>query len=127
MALNGITHCAERHDLWSYSCLDCGGSFYMVGARTAVRASVPERRAVLRHRVVTAGTMEFFSGGAIACMVRNLSAAGAGLDLTHPIFEIPEYFTLIADGSRLPCHVIWRRKERTGIVFEPTGAPPTCG
>jgi hypothetical protein len=126
MALNGITRCAERHDLWSYSCLDCGGTFYMAGARTAVRDSVLENRVVPRHRVVTAGTMAFFSGGAIACMVRNLSAAGAGLDLPRP-GEIPEYFTLIADGWHLPCHVIWRREMRIGIVFLPTAAPPTRG
>jgi hypothetical protein len=38
-------------------------------------------------------------------MLRNQSATGGALDLTTPI-EIADYFTLIADGLRLPSRTI---------------------
>lgn len=75
-----------------------------------------ERRTTLRHRVLKAGTIEF-GGGAINCMVRNLSPIGAALDVTTPV-GIPEHFTLIADGSHKPCRIIWRGQKRIGIEFD---------
>lgn len=75
-----------------------------------------EKRTSPRHRVLKAGTIEF-NGGAIDCMVRNLSTAGAALDVTSPV-GIPEHFTLIADGSHHPCHVIWRKEKRIGVAFD---------
>jgi hypothetical protein len=50
-------------------------------------------------------------------MVRNVSAAGAGLDFTNRA-SIPERFMLIANGSLLRCHLIWRRERRMGIAFD---------
>jgi hypothetical protein len=75
-----------------------------------------EQRSLPRHRVLKAGTIEF-NGGVIDCMVRNLSTTGAALDVTSPI-GIPEHFTLLADGSRLPCHVVWRKEKRIGVAFD---------
>jgi hypothetical protein len=75
-----------------------------------------DKRSAPRHRVLKAGTIEF-NGGAIDCMVRNLSTTGAALDVTSPI-GIPEHFTLIADGSRLSCHVVWRKEKRIGVAFD---------
>lgn len=75
-----------------------------------------EKRTSPRHRVLKAGAIEF-NGGAIDCTVRNLSTAGAALDVTSPV-GIPEHFTLIANGSHLPCHVIWRKEKRIGIAFD---------
>jgi hypothetical protein len=45
-------------------------------------------------------------------MVRNLSNAGAALDVTSPV-GIPEHFTLVlgADGHHMPCHVVWSQGE----------------
>jgi DNA-directed RNA polymerase subunit RPC12/RpoP len=116
MALGGIVPCADGYDMWSYRCANCGGTFAMVAARTADSASRAERRVVARHRVTTSGSIEF-GGDRLACMVRNLSAAGAGLDSTGRA-RIPKRFTLIAEGSRLRCRVIWRREERIGIAFD---------
>jgi hypothetical protein len=73
-------------------------------------------RTFSRHRVLKAGTIEF-GGGAINCMVRNQSATGAALDVASPV-GIPEHFTLIADGLRLPCCIIWRKEKRIGIAFD---------
>ena len=116
MALSGIVPCADGYDMWSYRCANCGGTFTMVAARTADSASHAERRVVARHRVTTSGSIEF-GGDRLACMVRNLSAAGAGLDSTGRA-RIPKRFTLIAEGSRLRCRVIWRREGRIGIAFD---------
>src|ERR1700730_3716807 len=55
MGLDDITPCAEGFDMWSYSCLSCRGCFNMVETRTAYSASVSERRAALRYRVITLG------------------------------------------------------------------------
>jgi len=116
MVLSGIVPCAEGYDMWSYRCPNCSETFIMVAARAADSASRSERRVVARHPVITSGTIEF-GGGEIACTVRNLSAAGAELDSTGRA-RIPQRFTLIAEGSHLPCQVIWRREGRIGIAFD---------
>jgi hypothetical protein len=76
-----------------------------------------ERRDKTRHRVLKAGTIEF-GGGAIDCTVRNFSQTGAALDVTSPV-GIPENFTLViqADGTHLPCTVVWRKETRIGVKF----------
>lgn len=75
-----------------------------------------EKRTSPRHRVLKAGTIES-RGGTIDCTVRNLSTAGAALDVTSPV-GIPEHFTLFADGARHSCHVIWRKEKRIGVAFD---------
>jgi hypothetical protein len=47
------------------------------------------------------GTIEF-GGGAIDCTIRNMSNAGAALDVASPV-GIPAQFTLVlpADGSHV--------------------------
>jgi hypothetical protein len=76
-----------------------------------------EKRNITRHRVLKAGTIEF-GGGAIDCTVRNFSDTGAALDVTSPV-GIPERFTLFipADGTHLPCTVVWRKEKRIGVRF----------
>jgi hypothetical protein len=116
MALNRIIPCAADYDLWSYACSECAGVFSMVEARIADRSSVDERRSVLRYVVTTPATIEF-SSRAIACMVRDVSATGACLSLTSRE-RLPKTFTLMADGTPLPCHAIWRRGKQVGIAFD---------
>jgi hypothetical protein len=79
---------------------------------------MPENRRTPRHRVLKAGTIEF-GGGGISCMVRNLSAAGAALEVSNQT-GIPERFILVVpgDGLHLRCHIAWRRERRIGIVFD---------
>jgi hypothetical protein len=45
---------------------------------------MPEKRTNARHRVLKTATIEF-GGGAIDCMVRNMSGVGAALDVSSPI------------------------------------------
>jgi hypothetical protein len=77
-----------------------------------------ESRAAPRHRVLKAGTIEF-GGGAIDCTIRNLSNAGAALDVTSPV-GIPDRFTLVlpGDGLHMSCHVVWRKQRRLGVAFD---------
>jgi len=115
MSLDRITPCAADYDMWSWICSECSGVFSMVGARAADRASVDERRIVLRHTVTTpatiaAGRREF------ACTVHNFSATGANLSLTSRP-RLAKNFTLIAAGSTLPCRAVWRRGKQVGIAF----------
>jgi len=77
-----------------------------------------EKRKVQRHRALKAGSIAFNRAGAIDCRVRNLSPAGACLEVASPL-GIPDQFVLVveADHLRQPCHVIWRRATRMGVVF----------
>ena len=77
-----------------------------------------ERRANPRKPVLMSGAIQF-AGGAINCLVSNMTISGAALDVTNP-HDIPERFNLVfkADGTQIPCHVIWRQEERIGVAFD---------
>jgi len=75
-----------------------------------------EHRIATRQRVLKGGKIEF-SGGAIDCTVRNISATGAALDVASPL-GIPAQFTLVTDGNHLSCRVVWRKEKRIGVTFE---------
>jgi hypothetical protein len=115
MTLARVVPCAEGYAIWSYRCTNCSRTFHMVEARTADSACRSERRAVPRHNVIMSGTVEY-RAGRFSCMVRDVSAAGARVDLTDRT-KIPVRFTLIAEGSHLPCHLIWRDGRRIGVAF----------
>ncbi len=76
-----------------------------------------EKRRADRTRVLKAGMIEF-PGGAFSCMVRNLSEAGAALDVPSPS-GIPDHFTLVipTEGSRFSCYRVWRKDRRIGVAF----------
>jgi hypothetical protein len=65
-----------------------------------------------------AGTIEF-NGGAIDCTIRNLSATGAALEVVSQT-GVPQKFTLVlaGNGLHMPCHIVWRKAYRIGIVFD---------
>jgi len=48
-----------------------------------------------------------------------MSESGAEIEANTPLW-FPEQFTLRIDrdGSRRPCHVVWRREKRVGVQFE---------
>jgi hypothetical protein len=76
-----------------------------------------EHRATVRQRVFKAGTIEF-DGGRIDCTVRNMSVAGAALDVVSPA-GIPHEITLsiLTHQVRQRCHIIWRNENRVGVAF----------
>ena len=77
-----------------------------------------ERRKLTRHRTLKAGHIFFNRASSIDCRVRNLSPAGALLEVTSPV-GIPDDFVLVVESDNLkqPCRVIWRQANRLGIEF----------
>jgi hypothetical protein len=76
------------------------------------------RRKIARHRTLKAGSISFNRAGGIDCRVRNLSDAGACLEVASQL-GIPEDFVLVVESDHLqkPCHVIWRTATRLGVEF----------
>jgi hypothetical protein len=77
-----------------------------------------ERRKVQRRRTLKAGTINFNRAAGVDCRVRNLSPAGACLEVASQI-GIPDDFVLVVevDHVKAPCHVIWRTATRLGVTF----------
>ncbi len=77
-----------------------------------------ESRAVIRRRLFKAGTIGL-GEGQIDCIIKNLSEAGAGLEVTSPLY-IPDHFKLFvrSDNFERLCRVVWRRQNRIGVVFD---------
>ena len=77
-----------------------------------------ETRESPRKTVLMSGAIEF-AGNTLNCLIRNISISGAALEVTNPL-DIPERFDLVfkADGTRIPCHLIWRRAEQIGVAFD---------
>ena len=82
-----------------------------------------ERRKVARHRTLKAGSISFNRAGGIDCRVRNLSPAGACLEVASQV-GVPDDFVLLVASERLKqqCHVIWRTATRLGIEFRTEAA-----
>ena len=82
-----------------------------------------ERRKVPRHRTLKAGHIAFNRAGTIDCRVRNLSPAGACLEVASQI-GIPDCFVLVVESDHLQqsCHVIWRTATRMGVSFDAQAA-----
>ena len=78
-----------------------------------------EKRVASRHRVLKHGTLAFDGGGAVDCMVRNVSSNGARLDVASPI-GLPEDFTLVieVDHFKRHCRAIWGHDKRLGVAFD---------
>jgi hypothetical protein len=67
------------------------------------------------------------SGGSVmSCVVRNISAEGAAIDVENPAF-VPERFRLVMakDSSVRECQIIWIQQKRIGVAFValPQGRP----
>ena len=77
-----------------------------------------EKRKVQRHRTLKAGSIIFNRAADIDCRVRNLSPAGACVEVASQV-GIPDEFVLVIDVDHLkqPCHVIWRTSTRMGVEF----------
>ena len=78
-----------------------------------------ERRKESRRRTLKAGTIAFNRAGGISCTVRNVSDAGANLEVVSPV-GIPDDFTLVIESDHVlrQCHVRWRTGNRIGVTFD---------
>jgi hypothetical protein len=77
-----------------------------------------EGRAAQRRRIFKAGKIVFGSS-AIDCVVRDISATGARLEVRSPLW-LPDGFTLAiaSDGSSKKARVIWKGEGQIGIAFD---------
>jgi hypothetical protein len=84
----------------------------------AVRVGyMDNKRAVDRRRILKPAKMTF-NGGAVDCVVRNISETGAALEVESPV-GIPENFVLSrGDEISRPCRVVWRKATRIGVRFQ---------
>ena len=67
------------------------------------------------------------SGGSVMrCMVRNISAEGAAIDIENPAF-VPSRFRLVManNSSVRECQIAWIQQKRIGVTFAamPQGVP----
>ena len=76
-----------------------------------------EARKSRRRRVIDVALIRF-GDMSVCCPVRNLSEAGAALDV-GPQSGIPDQFTLIvvAEKKIYSCNVVWRKGRRIGVAF----------
>ena len=76
-----------------------------------------DHRTTQRRTTLKAGRIAFNGGrSTLDCTVRNLSAKGAKLQVSS-VVGIPDTFDLfLADHSRQPCRVIWRRLKEVGAL-----------
>ncbi len=77
-----------------------------------------EKRATQRHRTLKGGSIVFGATAGVDCMVRNLSTAGASLEVATPV-GIPDDFRLVIkpENTTHNCHVIWRAAKKIGVHF----------
>ncbi len=76
-----------------------------------------ERR---RHRRAEINEPAYVSSGGsvMSCMVRNISAEGAAIDVENPAFVPPRFQLVMAsDSSVRECKVAWIQKNRIGLTF----------
>ena len=76
-----------------------------------------EQRHSPRSRVLKAGQIRF-GESAVDCLIRNISATGACLELRSPLW-FPDSFVLAmtSDGSARACTIVWRKDGRIGVAF----------
>src|ERR1700681_1778383 len=85
-----------------------------------------ERRAIPRTPVLMSGAIQF-AGCLINCLVCDMTISGAALEVAEP-HDIPERFNLVfkADGTHIPCHVVWRQEDRIGVAFDSSPRSGSC-
>jgi hypothetical protein len=76
-----------------------------------------EARKARRPRVLDMALIRF-GDVSISCVIRNLTNAGAALDV-GPHSAVPDQFTLIvlAKMQISSCTVVWRKERRIGVSF----------
>jgi hypothetical protein len=59
------------------------------------------------------------SGGSVmSCMVRNISAEGAAIEVDNPAFVPPRFHLVMANGSSVrECSIAWIQQKRIGVTF----------
>jgi hypothetical protein len=77
-----------------------------------------ESQVNIGDRIFRFGTIRCGTGRGVVSVVRNLSKAGAVLEVENG-FCVPNEFTLIVEGTVFgrSCRVAWRESKRIGVEF----------
>jgi|GEM_PF-2929212 hypothetical protein len=87
--------------------------------RVTAMSETDEKRIAPRHRVLKQGRLAFDGGGAVDCMVRNMSNTGARVEVVNPV-GLPGAFTLVIPSDKFTrrCHAVWSHDKRIGVAFD---------
>ena len=63
--------------------------------------------------------LAFDGGGAVDCMVRNMSNTGARVEVVNPV-GLPGAFTQVIPSDKFTrrCHAVWSHDKRIGVAFD---------
>ena len=77
-----------------------------------------ETRVAPRFRVTKPAKIDH-GGDKINCVVRDIAATGAAIEISD-VVRIPGHFLLNIpeDQLKLPCRVVWRTQYRIGVAFD---------
>jgi PilZ domain len=81
---------------------------------------MPERKGQPRRRTLKAGKIVFDRRTCVMdCMVRNVSATGACLELPSTV-GVPDRLDLVIapEPHARPCRVAWKDNTRVGVTFQ---------
>jgi hypothetical protein len=87
--------------------------------------AMDERR---KHQRTEINEPAFVSAGGsvMSCVVRNISAEGAAIDVDNPAFVPARFRLVMANGATVhDCNVAWIQKNRIGLTFIAT--PQSAG
>ncbi len=94
----------------------CGLAF---DVSAEVESRQGNRRSEPRRRLARSATISAHDGPSpVPCVVLDISASGARLDVHHAA-AIPQRFRLLIDleGTERTCEVVWRRENSVGVKF----------
>jgi PilZ domain len=78
---------------------------------------VNNKRKHPRHNVSDVGKIMISKPFSVMdCVVRDLSAGGACLEISGTA-ELPATFELVFAGKRLRCQIVWQGGRRVGVAF----------
>jgi len=82
-----------------------------------------ERRKLARAQVQAAAQLIIDPNSVVACTVRDLTSAGAGIETTDALQSFPRQFALTFDHARTlrHCRLVWHEKNRLGLKFVEPG------
>ena len=77
-----------------------------------------ERRKLVRSRVLKNAKFIVDASLVIDCFVRNLTVAGAQVELRRTA-ELPDRLTMTFDSGRTlrSCRIVWRDQNKAGLEF----------
>ncbi|MDA9501176.1 helix-turn-helix domain-containing protein [Bradyrhizobium sp. CCBAU 11357] len=80
-----------------------------------------DHRAAVRHHTLRTGIVEFDNGSgstvSVPCTIRDVSAAGARLELNSSLWVAEELVLIFSSGLRKHCRVAWRKGRLIGSAF----------